>query len=42
MDTKWKANHMTLKCDLNIRFAQPGHQGSAHKLSERNIWVKSN
>ena len=25
MDTKCRVNHMTLKCDLGIKFAQPGH-----------------
>ena len=25
VDKKWRVNHMTLKCDLNIKFAKPGH-----------------
>ena len=31
---------MTLKCDLDIKFAQPGHRFCA--LTERNIRVKTN
>ena len=39
MDTKWRVNHITLKCDLDIKFAQPGHRFCT--LAEKNIWVKS-
>ena len=37
MDTKWRVNHITLKCDLDVNFAQPGH-----RFCILVNWVKSN